>query len=51
MSEEQELAGTLLQRWTNCETRNDPFVASVPREQLIEMFREALGEMNALQKR
>ena len=51
MCEEEELAGTLLQRWNSCETRNDKFLASVPREALVEMFRDALGEMSALEKR
>ena len=51
MSEEQELAETLLRKWRRFQLRNDALVASVPREQLIEMFHEVLGEMNALEKR
>ena len=51
MSEEEELAGTLLQKCKSSETRNDRFVASVPRAALVEMFRDALGEMSAVEKR
>ena len=51
MSEEEELAGTLLQKCKSSETRNDRFVASVPREALFEMFRDALGEMSVVEKR
>ena len=50
-SEEQELAEKLLRKWKKLQQRNDTLVASVPKEQLIEIFHEILGEMNALKKR